>query len=80
MLKMPNEYYALPVMGREIYDYWKISKPEPLKEMDQSGQLWSYLENKGWRLNDLVTELMWQGLSEDMAKELARAEIYDQLT
>ena len=48
--------------------------------MDQSDQLWSYPENKGWRLNDLVTELMWQGLSEDMAKELARAEIYDQLT
>ena len=78
--KKPEQYYQIGVMGREIHDYWKAWKPELYKELQQKGTLWTVLESEGMRLDDMIIELMQNGMSEDMAKEAARAEIYGDLT
>ena len=39
--------------------------------------MYPILLSEGERLHEMVIELMQNGLSEDMAKEVARAEIYD---
>ena len=71
---------SIGVMGRELHDYWKKWKPELYKELEQNGTLWPILQSEGYRLDEMIIDLMQQGLSEDMAKEIARAEIYGELT
>ena len=78
--KKPEQYYHIGVMGREIHDYWKAWKPELYRELQQKGTLWTILESEGMRLDDMIIDLMQNGMSEDMAKEVARAEIYGNLT
>ena len=71
---------SIGVMGWELHDYWKKWMPELYKELEQSGQLWPILQSEGYRLDEMIIDLMQQGMSEDMAKEVARAEIYGELT
>lgn len=78
--KKPAQYYHIGVMGRELHDYWEKWKPKMYREMEQNGTLWPTLESEGTRLDDMIWELMQvHGMSEDMAKEVARAEIYDEM-
>ena len=77
--KKPEQYYHIGVMGRELHDYWMTQKPELYREMKAQGTLWTTLESEGMRLDDMIIELMQNGMSEDMAKEVARAEIYDEM-
>ena len=77
--KKPDQYYHIGVMGRELHDYWQMSKPKLYKELKQNGTLWQILESEGMRLDDMIWELMQNGMSEDMAKEVARAQIYDEM-
>lgn len=65
---------TLSVMGRELYEYMLNEKPETYSQMQQDGSLLPYLQKMGDELNDMVIELMQQGLDEAGAKELARAE------
>ena len=78
--KKPEQYYHIGVMGRELHDYWMTRKPELYREMKAQGTLWTTLESEGMRLDDMIIDLMQNGMSEDMAKEAARAEIYGDLT
>lgn len=79
MAKKPEKYYqGIGVMGREIHDYWQTEKPELYRELEANGTLWEILESEGMRLDDMIIDLMQKGMSEDMAKEVARAEIYDE--
>ena len=79
MQKKPEKYYQIGVMGRELHDYWQTSKPEMYLEMEQTGQLWPTLESEGTRLDEMIIDLMQNGMSEDMAKEVARSEIYEEM-
>ena len=77
--KKPEQYYHIGVMGRELHDYWMTQKPELYRELKAQGTLWTTLESEGMRLDDMIIDLMQSGMSEDMAKEVARAEIYDEM-
>ena len=79
MPKKPEQYYHIGVMGREIHDYWKKFKPKMYREMEKNGTLWTTLESEGMRLDDMIIDLMQSGMSEDQAKEVARAQIYDEM-
>ena len=79
MSKKPEQYYHIGVMGREIHDYWQNHKPKMYREMEQNGTLWTTLESEGMRLDEMIIDLMQKGLAEDQAKEIARAEIYDEM-
>ena len=79
MSKKPDQYYEIGVMGKEMHDYWQSFKPQMYKEMEQNGTLWTVLQSEGMRLDDLICDLMQKGLSEDQAKEVARAQIYDEM-
>ena len=79
MLITMEQYNSLPPMGKELHSYWSKWKPKMYKEMAADGTLWPTLESEGNRLNEMVIELMQNGLAEDQAKEIARAEIYDEI-
>lgn len=65
---------TLSVMGRELYEYMLNEKPETYSQMQQDGSLLPYLQKMGDELNDMVIELMQNGMDEAGAKEVARAE------
>ena len=75
-----QQYSSLSPMGVELHQYWMNFKPEMYQEMAETGTLWPTLESEDNRLFEMVIELMHNGLSEDQAKEVARAEIYGELT
>ena len=77
--KKPEQYYHIGVMGRELHDYWMTQKPKLYRQMQAQGTLWQTLESEGMRLDEMIVSLMQSGMSEDMAKEVARAEIYDEM-
>ena len=81
MLITREQYLRLSPMGVELHDYWMKWKPEMYREMAEAGTLWPTLESEDNRLYEMVANLITvQGMSEDMAKEVARAEIYEELT
>ena len=75
-----QQYSSLSPMGVELHQYWMNFKPEMYREMAESGTLWPTLESEDNRLNDMVIDLIHKGLAVDQAKEVARAEIYGELT
>ena len=79
MLITMEQYHSLSPMGVELHRYWMNFKPEMYKEMAQAGTLWEVLQSEDNRLFEMVCELMQNGLAEDQAKEVARAEIYDEM-
>ena len=75
-----QQYSSLSPMGVELHRYWMQFKPEMYQEMAEAGTLWPTLESEDNRLHEMVIDLIHSGLSEDQAKEVARAEIYGELT
>ena len=65
---------GIGVMGQELYEYLLNSQPETYNQMQQDGSLIPYLQKKGMELDDMVIDLMQNGMDEAGAKELARAE------
>lgn len=65
---------SLSVMGRELYEYLLNHQKEQYSQMQQDGSLLPYLQSKGDELNEMVIDLMQNGMDEAGAKELARAE------
>ena len=80
MLITKEQYHSMSPMGVELHDYWMKWKPEMYKEMAEAGTLWEVLQSEDNRLFDMVVDLIHSGLAEDQAKEIARAEIYGELT
>ena len=80
MLITKEQYSSLSFIGKEMHDYWMKWKPEMYKEMAEAGTLLEVLQSEDRRLDEMVIDLIHSGLSEDMAKEIARAEIYGDLT
>ena len=78
MLITKEQYSSLSPIGVELHRYWMNSKPKMYREMAEAGTLWLTLEIEDNRLFDMICEMMQNGMSEDMAKEVARAEIYDE--
>ena len=73
-----EQYNRLSFIGKEMHDYWMKWKPEMYQEMAEAGTLWEVLQSEDRRLDEMVIDLIHSGLAEDQAKEVARAEIYDQ--
>ena len=78
MLITKEQYSSLSPMGVELHRYWMNFKPQMYKEMAEAGTLWPTLQSEDRRLDEMVIDLMHSGLAEDQAKEVARAEIYEQ--
>ena len=73
-----EQYIHLNPMAMELHDYWMNFKPEMYNELADSGKLWPLLKSEGDRLDEIVIENM-HTLGIAGAKELARAEIYDEM-
>ena len=81
-MKTPTSPRPLPfeqrrgigVMGQELYEYLLNEKPEQYSEMQKDGSLLPYLQRMGEELDNLVIDLMQNGMDEAGAKEVARAE------
>ena len=73
-----EQYWNLNPMAKELHDYWMRFKPTMYNELADSKELLPLILREGERLNDMVIELTPQlGLAG--AKEVARAEIYDEM-
>ena len=79
MLITQAQYNSLSPMGVELHRYWMNFKPKMYREMAEAGTLWPTLESEDNRLDEMVISLIHSGLAEDQAKEIARAEIYDEM-
>ena len=73
-----EQYYSLNPMAKELHDYWMKFKPEMYNELANSGKLYQLILTEGNRLDQIVIDNL-QTLGEAGAKELARAEIYDEM-
>ena len=80
MLITEEQYHSLTPIGKEIHKYWMDFKPKMYREMEQAGTLWETLSSEDKRLDDLACNLITvQGMSVDMAMEVVRAQIYDEM-
>ena len=79
MLITDAQYNSLSVIGKKIHSYWKDFKPKMYQEMHKEGTLWETLSSEDSRLFEMMCDLMQQGLAEDQAWEIVKAEIYDEL-
>lgn len=73
-----EQYCSLNPMAKELHDYWMKFKPEMYNELANSGKLYQLILTEGNRLDQIVIDNL-QTLGEAGAKELARAEIYDEM-
>ena len=69
-----EERRGIGVMGQELYEYLLNFKKDQYREMQQDGTLIPYLQKMGWELDEMVIDLMQNGMDEAGAKEVARAE------
>ena len=79
MLITEKQYLSLTPMGRELHDYWMNYKTKMYRELHQNGTLWELLDSESQRLHQMVIDLMPE-LGIAGAKEVARAEIYDEMS
>ena len=80
MLITEAQYSSLTPIGREIHEYWMKFKPKMYKEMHREGTLWETLSNEDKRLDEMMCDLVSVNrIAEDQAREIVRAEIYDEM-
>jgi hypothetical protein len=77
MLITKDQYWSLTPMGRELHDFWMNHKPKMYEELHRNGSLWRILDSESQRLHEMVLDLI-PTLGIAGAKEVARAEIYDE--
>ena len=65
---------GIGIMGQELYEYLLNNRKEMYSEMYRKGTLIPYLRKKGMELDDMVIDLMQNGMDESGAMEVARAE------
>lgn len=65
---------GIGVMGQELYEYLLNNQQERYSQMQQDKSLIPYLKKQGPELDEMVIELMQNGMDEAGAKEVARAE------
>ena len=65
---------GIGVMGQELYEYLLNNQPERYSQIQQDKSLIPYLNKQGPELDEMVIELMQNGMDEAGAKEVARAE------
>lgn len=70
---------GIGVMGQELYEYLLNHKKSQYAEMQQNGSLIPFLRKTGKELDEMVIELMQNGMDEAGAKEVARAEFNEDL-
>ena len=70
---------TLSVMGTELYEYMLNEKPDVYRERQRDGSLLEYLQRVGDELDEMVIDLMQNGMDEAGAKEVARAEFNEDL-
>ena len=70
---------GIGVMGQELYEYLLNHKKNQYREMYQDGSLIPFLRKTGKELDEMVIELMQNGMDEAGAKEVARAEFNEDL-
>ena len=70
---------GIGVMGQELYEYLLNFKPDVYRERQRDGSLVPYLQRMGEELDEMVIELMQNGMDEAGAKEVARAEFNEDL-
>ena len=76
-----EQYNSLSPIGVELHRYWMTFKSEEYNEMAAAGTLWEVLQCEDKRLAKMVADLITvNGMSENMAMEVARAEIYNKKT
>ena len=71
-----EDYLNLNSLAKELHDYWMKEKPELYNSLSRE-KLLSLLEQEGDRLDEMVCDLIQNGMSVDGALEVARAEIYE---
>ena len=69
-----QERRGIGVMGEELYEYLLNNQTELYEEKLNDGSLIPYLRKMGNELDEMVIELMQNGMDEAGAKEVARAE------
>lgn len=74
-----EERRGISVMGQELYEYLLNHKKSQYAEMQQNGSLIPFLRKTGKELDEMVIELMQNGMDEAGAKEVARAEFNEDL-
>ena len=74
-----EERQGIGVMGQELYEYLYNFKRNMYRELQQSGELIPYLRKTGMELDDMVIDLMQNGMDEAGAKEIARAEFNEDM-
>ena len=70
---------GIGVMGQELYEYLLNEKPDVYRERQRDGSLLPYLRKMGEELDEMVIDLMQNGMDEAGAKEVARAEFNEDL-
>lgn len=70
---------GIGVMGQELYEYLLNEKPDVYRERQRDGSLVPYLRKMGEELDEMVIDLMQNGMDEAGAKEVARAEFNEDL-
>ena len=74
-----EERRTLTVMGTELYEYLLNFQKSQYVEMYQDGSLLPFLQKTGEELDEMVIELMQNGMDEAGAKEVARAEFNEDM-
>lgn len=74
-----EEKQTLTGLGVELYEYLLNFKPDVYLARQQDGSLLEYLQRMGEELDNLVIELMQNGMDEAGAKEVARAEFNENM-
>ena len=74
-----EERQGIGVMGQELYEYLYNFKRNMYRELQQSGELIPFLRKTGMELDDMVIDLMQNGMDEAGAKEIARAEFNEDM-
>ena len=67
----------LGIMGLDQNDYWRKYLPKMYKSLAESGELFPLLKRRNDRMEEMMQDLMNQGLYENEAREYINEIMYD---
>ena len=79
VLMTREQYNSLSPIGVELHRYWMTFNPEIYKKYVEAGTLLEILQSEENKLDRMVVNLIQSGLTENLAKEVAIAEIHNEI-
>lgn len=68
---------SLSIQGKKLEEFWRTEKPKMYKSLYEEGSLYRILKKQGDRYEEMMIDMIRDGIPPNQAEEVVNYELYE---